>query len=218
MDTILTSADGNHRVVSYITHDAEMPRWGAEVGVIYAEHPRYTLGDPHTGLAGDVARYVHTHGLSETLAWLREEHGATVALPLYLYDHSGISISAGANLLDGGEIGQSEWDTSVVGLIFDTETTREGTGILGDVEDVLRGEIRDYDLYLRGEVYTLEVQERITEAIFTTRIFPGGRVESTERSRVVWESVPDGEHVTTYGDDEHGQIAADLLLDFEGSN
>lgn len=95
--------------------------------------------------------------------WLTIERGATVILPLFLLDHSGLSIRAGENRGSSAPRGrfigdEAGWDTSMVGWIFDTAETRSETGCEGAgfgpdmVERNLRGEVEEYDLYLRGDV------------------------------------------------------------------
>jgi hypothetical protein len=79
-------------------------------------------------------------------SYLQRERGATVILPLGLYDHSGISMYVG---------GRRGWDSGQVGVIFDTAEARQRMGLTGrdDIERTLRGEVEVYDSYLRGEVY-----------------------------------------------------------------
>jgi hypothetical protein len=78
--------------------------------------------------------------------YLRRERGATVILPLGLHDHSGISMYVGTS---------RGWDSGQVGVIFDTAEARQRIGLTkrDDVERSLRGEVEEYDSYLRGEVY-----------------------------------------------------------------
>lgn len=101
----------------------------------------------------------------DLFTYLKQERGATVILPLFLLDHSGLSIRAGANRgsfdrrnrFVGDEAG---WDTSSVGVIFDTKETREETGApLDSIEQQLRNEVEEYDSFLRGEVYGFIVAE-----------------------------------------------------------
>lgn len=87
-------------------------------------------------------------------------------LPLYLYDHSGISISAGTvNPFDNPTVRRDEfgrgmgWDTSMVGFVYTTrETMVEQCGETNAndpafVQKAVLAEVSEYDSYLRGEVY-----------------------------------------------------------------
>jgi hypothetical protein len=140
----------------------------SQLGVMLCEHPRYTLGDTDDAAPYKAAleRFAEGRfGLRAFVRWLRVFHGTTVVLPLYLYDHSGITMSAGADLLAGsdpnpmsrrGRFGGdgAGWDTSTVGLIFDTAERRKEIGTpVEHVEEVLRGEVSEYALHLEGNVY-----------------------------------------------------------------
>lgn len=157
------------------------------VGVMWARHRRYLLGDAQYGRDAAAHRREHPEW-AEVSAWfdaygpwldtaavvrhLVRRHGASVVLPLYLYDHSGLSISAGENLAGdaaaardaarrGGRIAADPqgWDTSFVGLAFDTAHAREAAGVdLAAVEEVLRGEVAEYDAYLRGDVWDVRIE------------------------------------------------------------
>lgn len=89
-------------------------------------------------------------------AYLKQERGATVILPLGLIDHSGISmyVGAGAHPHDPGG-----WDSGQVGVIFDTTETREQLQdtTREEIEKQLRAEVDTYAEYLRGEVYCYTV-------------------------------------------------------------
>ena len=79
--------------------------------------------------------------------------GKIIALPLYIYDHSGVTISTVRN--------SDPWDTSYVGMIWTTLEKVKETGIMPTGEetlesfakDTLKAEVHMYDQYLTGEVY-----------------------------------------------------------------
>ena len=77
-----------------------------------------------------------------------------VILPLYLYDHSGITMSTCPFAC--------EWDSGQVGwIICDKETTeRDFNGDRGLAEKCLIAEVATYDQYLTGDVYGFIVEER----------------------------------------------------------
>lgn len=89
-----------------------------------------------------------------------------VVLPLYLYEHSGMTMRVG----EGGNPFSDRWDSGQVGFIFASrETIDREWGVHMDSEwyqthhagktldevarDVLVAEVEEYDSYLRGEVY-----------------------------------------------------------------
>lgn len=76
------------------------------------------------------------------------------ALPLYLYDHSGITMNTGGfNCM---------WDSGCVGVIVcDNDTIyREYGGDKGMALRALKAEVKDYDNYLTGNIWTLIAEER----------------------------------------------------------
>ena len=80
-----------------------------------------------------------------------------MCLPLYLYDHGGISISTGGF--------SCSWDSGLVGIIFITrkQLEKEKLAHLSDekIEKYLTNEVKTYNSYLTGQVYgyTLEHAE-----------------------------------------------------------
>ena len=95
--------------------------------------------------------------------------------PLYLYDHSGISISTGSFV---GRAPHAEWDSGKVGYIhMDKETAvRELLDLSGDkpkpltdktwktrAEEYMDAEVREYDNYLTGKVYGYQTFEGLDE-------------------------------------------------------
>jgi len=76
-----------------------------------------------------------------------------VILPLYLYDHSGITMSTGpfGCIFDSGQVG---W------IVCDNETIkREWDGDRELAEEYLRSQVEVYDDYLTGNVYGFVVEE-----------------------------------------------------------
>jgi hypothetical protein len=76
-----------------------------------------------------------------------------IILPLYLYDHSGITMSTGSF--------NDPWDSGQVGWIYcSKERFRKETGYTedklfnqGKAIEMLVGEVKNYDQYLTGDVY-----------------------------------------------------------------
>ena len=77
-----------------------------------------------------------------------------VVLPLYLYDHSGITMSTGSF--------PCMWDSGQVGwIVCDKETIeKEFKGDKDRAEKCLLAEVMTYDQYLTGDVYGFIVEER----------------------------------------------------------
>jgi hypothetical protein len=116
------------------------------VGKMICHHRNYVLGDKHSI---DFRQFESGEDLRD---YLIEEYNAEIILPLYLYDHSGISISVGnpADTCDPGG-----WDTSFVGFVYCTkeDIEKEWRGAYDKAEGYLRGEVENYNDYLTGNCY-----------------------------------------------------------------
>ena len=135
--------------------DPLSPRDWDNLGTMVCFHSRYDLGDhdhdfwEHSG--GDV------EGLLEYV-----NRDDVIALPLCLYDHSGISMSCSSFI---GRAQHAEWDSGQVGYIFVTkERVREVYGVkrispklLETVTHNLKCEVDTYDQYLRGDIYGYQI-------------------------------------------------------------
>lgn len=85
--------------------------------------------------------------IEELVSSAIKEHYIT--LPLYLYDHSGITMSCGPF--------SCPWDSGQVGLIV----AKKGAENLSDeeIEQILRSEVEIYDHYLQGNVWEFVVYD-----------------------------------------------------------
>jgi hypothetical protein len=106
-------------------------------------HPRYLLGE-RIEMPYDKDEY------DAAVESIKAEYGATVVLPLYLYDHSGISVST-------GPFG-CKWDSGQVGFVFMSEhAIQQGWGSHKHPTDeelpsIIESSVKTFDTYLRGEV------------------------------------------------------------------
>ena len=80
-----------------------------------------------------------------------------VILPLYLYDHSGITMSTGqfSCSFDSGQVGWIVCGKEMVDKEFGGDRDR--------AENALQCEVADYDQYLRGDIYGFIVEELVCE-------------------------------------------------------
>lgn len=97
-------------------------------------HKNYRLGD------------VHTWGVDSFSAFM-EAHPEHLYLPIYLYDHSGITISTASfrDMWDSGQVGWIYMEATTLDSEFGGDRTR--------AEGYLKSEVEEYDTYIRGEVY-----------------------------------------------------------------
>lgn len=125
--------------------DAESPRVDYDnAGKMVCWHNRYTLGDKHT-----------FHDPEGFLEWWKENGKGGILLPLFLYDHSGLTMSTREF--------SCPWDSGQVGFIYATKETilkewGKGKKNFALAEEVLRGEVKTFDQYLTGDVYGYVVE------------------------------------------------------------
>jgi len=106
------------------------------LGTMVCWHSRYALGDQRPG--GDPSTW-----------YLENVTDEMVCLNLYLYDHSGISMSCEPFV---GRAPHAEWDSGQVGFIV-ADCKRMGIS----PETVLRAEVEEYDQYLQGNILRFTV-------------------------------------------------------------
>lgn len=140
-----------------IVHDehAESPReMGDMLGTMVCLHPRYDLGDK------DKHNYHYAdyigRGIGALLKDIKRDHKPLAILPLYLLDHSGLSIST-ADFND-------RWDSGMIGFIFVQKKDKEnlwGKTRLTQKKalDILESEVKEYDMYLRGDTYGYTIKK-----------------------------------------------------------
>ena len=117
-------------------------------------HKRYNLGDnkieSYEQDASDFQRFI-------------KRGQNVVCLPLYLFDHSGLTISVDKGMFVA--VDSYGWDWGLLGWIYVTKemirnefkVRRVTKKLIDDVKKVLVNEVEIYDQFLRGEVYGYEV-------------------------------------------------------------
>lgn len=129
----------------------ESPREWDNMGTMICFHGRYNLGDRHNYDHKDYS------GWAEMEKAIIKNENPAVILPLYLYDHSGITISTSPF--------SCKWDSGQIGFIFvskeklkkELNVKRITKDIIQRAEKCLLGEVKTYDQYLTGEVYGYKV-------------------------------------------------------------
>jgi hypothetical protein len=147
MDTLIetTTLDG-YRIEIY-SCDADCdPRSRDNTGHMVCWHRRYRLGDDHAFASP-----------CEFDVWWHKNGVNGIRLPLYLYNHSGITIAT--------KPFSCPWDSGQVGWIYMTrhDLDNEYARHYPEQEWVARGshllqdEVNQYDQYVSGEVYAYAV-------------------------------------------------------------
>lgn len=165
---IKAARNATHTCLIYPDLNPENPREFAEpFGHMVCWHRRYDLGDKHNFdspsdfIVAQCEKYcpdmiAEDRSFTEMVDALQDVPGFII-LPLYLYDHSGLSISTRSF--------NDPWDSGQVGWIYATpDDIRERHGDLlncsvGSARILLMEEVREYDLYLNGYAYCFELYE-----------------------------------------------------------
>lgn len=151
---------------------SESPREWDNLGIMVAFHRNYDLGDKNHNIQKDsyyndkLGDYVNCDSWEDIEKQILYAYpDAILVKPLYLYDHSGITISM-SDYCD-------KWDSGQVGFYF---TTRERIKkefsckritkkVLDRVSDILKQEVKTYDQYLIGDVYYVDIQDKNGEDV-----------------------------------------------------
>lgn len=172
------------------------PREGDNVTTLFCSYPGYELGDEQLPSDGfeeiecpvchdedtpdDCERCENLGLVVPTLHEWANEQGAIAIAPLFVYEHSGITMSVGkAVLVANDELTRADtasrnrfmgddagWDTSMVGFAIVTEDDIETC--CGDdkkyrtlewLTDAINSEVETYAMYLEGQVYGYVVAE-----------------------------------------------------------
>jgi hypothetical protein len=123
------------------------------LGTMVCFHGRYNLGDEHDYDSNDFDTW------EELKKLIIKDHDPAVILPIYMYDHSGITIST-------SPFG-CRWDSGQIGFIYVSKQRaieeygfkRMSAKMKERITNYLDGEVDTYDQYLTGEVYGFDIME-----------------------------------------------------------
>ena len=141
-----------HEIKLMPDENADSPREWDNLGKMVCFHSSYVLGDKHSLTTDEVKDIL--------------DRKDVIALPLYLYEHGGITMSC--------EPFSCPWDSGQVGIIYvDYETLKKEYSvkkitpkIREKARQVLIGEVETYDQYLTGDVWGWETCEESVWGFF----------------------------------------------------
>ena len=145
MEIVKTFRKENYELEILQDESPESPREWDNLGTMICFHRRYNLGDKHN------------FSVEEGEKMTKEKD--IISLPLYLYDHSGITMNTTGF--------SCRWDSGCVGFIYVTKeqvrkeynVKRITKDIVDKVTKVLQGEVKTYDQYLTGDVYGYRISK-----------------------------------------------------------
>ena len=159
----------------FLVHDLdpESPREWDNLGTMVCFHRNYWLGDKNP--RGESKHNFKNN--QEFLEWWEENGNDGVILPLYLYDHSGLTMSVNEF--------NDRWDSGQVGWIYATkETIIKEYGEFDKEKD----EVAVYNQYLQGDVWGYIVENEDGEHLDSCWGFYGYEYAKEEGKRQLeWE-------------------------------
>lgn len=128
----------------------ESPRDWDNLGTMVCFHKRYNLGDKHEYRSCDFRNW------GELEAQIEKEHKPALILPMYMMDHSGLTISCDPEMFRACDPQGFDWGQ--IGFIFVSKAKARAEfkatkDRLARVEAALLAEVAAYDQYMRGDVY-----------------------------------------------------------------
>lgn len=143
----------------YHDEDGESPREWDNLGTMVCWHRNYILGDEEHPFPKNFDQ--------EEVNRLLKELDTAAILPLYLYDHSGITMSTS----NGSYPFNCPWDSGWVGFIYVTKgdlrkelsKQRLSKKSIEYAKKVLQQEVETYDEYLTGQVFGYVVEDKSGE-------------------------------------------------------
>lgn len=149
---------GKYLIEIILDENPDSPRNLDNLGTMVCFHKIYDLGDEN-----------HGYNKNDYNTWdelrnaINKKENVAVILPLYLYDHSGLTINTTGFICP--------WDSMRVGFIFiSKEKVREEYNvkyvtrtIQNKIKKYLIDEVKTYDKYLRGDVYGYRITDTETD-------------------------------------------------------
>lgn len=164
--TLLETYKG-YSIFTFYDDFAESPRAWNNLGELhFMRHNEYSFCDNNMD-----QEYKHAEDLEEAISAHRKE--GAVILPVYMYEHGGITFSTGGF--------SCPWDSGQIGFIVATaDAIRKNYNVKritaqtrAKVEDVLRDEVEIFAAYAEGDVHGYAIQSPEGETIETLHGFYG---------------------------------------------
>lgn len=125
------------------------PRSGDNLTSMVCFNHSYRLGDENNYKQSDYLCW------AEVEKDIRKKEDVAIIKPLYIYDHSGITISTSSF--------NCPWDSYQTGFVYITKDRLEMFKLAHktpeELDNFLEAEVKEYDYYLTGEVYGLSIIE-----------------------------------------------------------
>ena len=133
------------------------PREFDNLGTMVCFHNRYNLGDTTVFESSDFSSW------EELESYLYKREKALVLIPVFMYDHSGLSVNTTGF--------SCPWDSGQIGYIYTSKERirneysckRISKKLKEQVKEMLVSEVDSYNQYLSGDVYRFNVTHKETQ-------------------------------------------------------
>jgi hypothetical protein len=150
--------DGNVLEVYHDEHPHSPRDWDCNIGIMAAFHRDYGLTDKDVPFKQEMFE-----SWEEVEYYIQSTLKAMVCLPLYMYNHSGITIATTPF--------NCRWDSGQIGFVYTTakklgqkgfnQTNNESwEEYVARVKESLEAEVKTFDQYVRGETYGYKVIDK----------------------------------------------------------
>lgn len=196
MDAIEEIEYKDHTIQIYPDEsDQESPRDWDNLGHMACFHRRYNLGDDYKD------RPDYCKDAEDFLEWMREHEGEiAIILPLYLYDHSVITIWTEDGVHRYHQ--HYAWDGGQVGFIYvlkselrkEYKAARISQKTLEKARQRLISEVQVYDQYLTDDIYGYEVFDQSGNEVDSCWGFYGQKSVMEAAKEAVDQAIKLGEY------------------------
>jgi hypothetical protein len=138
--------------------EPESPREWDNLGTMVCFHRRYNLGDKDNGY--NHKDYNNWHQMEKAI---RTKEKVAVILPIYMYDHSGLTVQTTPF--------SCPWDSGQIGFIFvSKDKSRKEFGkltkkVLEKLTSILHGEVETFNQYLGGDIYGYIIKDKDEQTV-----------------------------------------------------
>ena len=151
MECIQECIKGNEKLEIITDESCESPReWDNLTMIVTVKNNHHDIGDIQVNS-------------SEELRELLEDKKAEFAMPLYVYEHSGISLKCFEDKTMVGYPYNDQWDAGCIGMVFTTEALLKEAGLFNstkkEIIEYMKAEVATYSNWCNGDCYGFRLSE-----------------------------------------------------------
>ena len=148
------------------------PRKEEVLTTIVGWHRKYAISD--------------TYEYRDRAAFLGSVRPEDTVKPLYMYDHGGVVLSTSPFLVRSASASPYAWDYRQVGYVLVPPERIEALGLDGSdtefIERIIDVEIKDFEAYMNGNVYRVNVHRMVDRDVLETPVGSVGDLWDTDEA------------------------------------